>query len=330
MGTGATSIDIEPAPAAIASGATLSISCCELDSVVKGSLDGAYIAVQVANVDGVSVPATIRRSAKNDIFHSGGTNRRLLYNGVYDQCGQLNDASLLVNISLGAAGTINRDVSVVGACFEPSGAPKVSANVYGRAANNQTSGLLVTDCDLRSTGYPINYLYPTDATFEDLGPPQVYGNRNHNGPTAYEFDPAQGAAMRAGPVWYYFRNGAPSNTSNRPIGSKWINLQAAAGSTKGSIWTSSGWISEENLLLQNSATYDPPSLAAGALDTTQTMTVTGAALGDIVDVSFSVALGGARLEAWVSAANTVSYRFSNPTGSPIDLGSGTVKARIRK
>lgn len=96
------------------------------------------------------------------------------------------------------------------------------------------------------------------------------------------------------------------------------------------IGTQAAFLPTYSMPLENTATYDPPSIAAGAVDTTQTMTVTGAALGDIVDVSFSVALAGARLEAWVSASNTVSYRFSNPTGSAIDLGSGTVKARVRK
>ena len=112
------------------------------------------------------------------------------------------------------------------------------------------------------------------------------------------------------------------------------NSAPAAGGPEGWICVTTGspgtWAAFGNIRLENTATYDPPSIAAGALDTTQTMTLTGAALGDIVDVSFSVALAGARLEAWVSASNTVSYRFSNPTGSAIDLGSGTVKARVRK
>ena len=81
---------------------------------------------------------------------------------------------------------------------------------------------------------------------------------------------------------------------------------------------------------QNTATYDPPSLAAAAFDTVQTMTVTGAALGDLVETSFSLNLQGAQLRAWVSAANTVSYQFSNPTAGVLDLASGTVKVRVKK
>ena len=77
-----------------------------------------------------------------------------------------------------------------------------------------------------------------------------------------------------------------------------------------------------------SAVYDPVSLADGAGVTT-TVTVTGAALGDFVEVSFSLNLQGVTLTGWVSAANTVSVRFQNETGGVIDLASGTIKARAR-
>lgn len=81
-----------------------------------------------------------------------------------------------------------------------------------------------------------------------------------------------------------------------------------------------------------SATYNPPSLALAAKDTIQTMTVTGAALGDKVkEVSFSVNLAGARIAAWVSAANTVSYYAINENGAnPLDLASGTLSLTVRQ
>jgi hypothetical protein len=86
-----------------------------------------------------------------------------------------------------------------------------------------------------------------------------------------------------------------------------------------------------NSVLENTETYDPPSLAAGVVDTVQTITVTGAALGDMVDVSFSLDLQGITLRAWVSAADTVSYVFECAAGGTTrDLGSGTVKCRVRK
>ncbi len=84
-----------------------------------------------------------------------------------------------------------------------------------------------------------------------------------------------------------------------------------------------------NLSYQGSATYNPPNLIDGAGDTT-TVTVTGAALGDYAEASFSLDLQGIAITAWVSAADTVSVRFQNETGGTIDLGSGTLRARVFK
>lgn len=78
--------------------------------------------------------------------------------------------------------------------------------------------------------------------------------------------------------------------------------------------------------VSGTATYDPGNLIDGQGLTT-TVTVDGAVLGDFVDVSFSQDLQGISMTAWVSAANTVSVRFQNETGAPIDLPSGTIKAR---
>jgi hypothetical protein len=83
-------------------------------------------------------------------------------------------------------------------------------------------------------------------------------------------------------------------------------------------------------ILTGTATYDPASLNDGTGATT-TVTVTGAALGDFVEgVSFSLDLQGITLTAWVSAADTVSVRFQNESGGVLDLGSGTIRARVRK
>lgn len=79
--------------------------------------------------------------------------------------------------------------------------------------------------------------------------------------------------------------------------------------------------------LVGSATYDPGNLLDGAGATT-TVTVTGAALGDFAEASFSLDLQGITLTAWVSATNTVSVRFQNETGGALDLASGTLRARV--
>jgi hypothetical protein len=87
---------------------------------------------------------------------------------------------------------------------------------------------------------------------------------------------------------------------------------------------------EEFPLIEGSATWNPPSLAAGAQQTT-TVTATGAALGYFADnVSFSLDLQGATLTAYVSAADTVTVVHRNGTAGAVDLGSGTLRVRVRK
>jgi hypothetical protein len=84
----------------------------------------------------------------------------------------------------------------------------------------------------------------------------------------------------------------------------------------------------ETVLLTGSAVYDPASLNDGAGVTT-TVTVTGAALGDWAQASFSLDLQSVLLSAYVSAANTVSVRFQNETTGTVNLSSGTIKVVVR-
>lgn len=82
--------------------------------------------------------------------------------------------------------------------------------------------------------------------------------------------------------------------------------------------------------LTGSATYDPALIAAGAGADASAITVTGAALGDFAEASFSLNTQGIDLIARVSAANTVTVRFQNGTAAGIDLASGTLRVRVRK
>lgn len=82
-------------------------------------------------------------------------------------------------------------------------------------------------------------------------------------------------------------------------------------------------------ILAGSATYNPSDLADATGETT-TVTATGAAVGDFAEASFSEALAGITLTAWVSAANTVSVRFQNESGGNVNLASGTLRVRVRK
>jgi hypothetical protein len=82
--------------------------------------------------------------------------------------------------------------------------------------------------------------------------------------------------------------------------------------------------------IQATESYDPADVASGSRAAIETITVTGAALGDLVSASFSLDLTGMILNAWVSATDTVSYQMSNPTAGSINLGNGTIKVRVWK
>ena len=79
--------------------------------------------------------------------------------------------------------------------------------------------------------------------------------------------------------------------------------------------------------IEYSGTYDPASIAANTAITT-TVTVTGAVLGSYVMPSFSLSLANIILTAYVSADDSVTFIFFNPTGAAIDLDSGTLKAYV--
>ena len=75
-------------------------------------------------------------------------------------------------------------------------------------------------------------------------------------------------------------------------------------------------------------TLDPGSVSAGATDT-DTVTVPGVALGDVViGFSHGVSEAGLVKRAYVSAANTVTIVTYNPTAGSVNLASTTVQLVI--
>ena len=77
----------------------------------------------------------------------------------------------------------------------------------------------------------------------------------------------------------------------------------------------------------SSVTYDPPSIASGAAVTT-TVTLAGAAVGDIVQAAFSQYNADIEISAVVSAANTVTVKFKNTGAAAVDLASGTLTVKL--
>lgn len=84
---------------------------------------------------------------------------------------------------------------------------------------------------------------------------------------------------------------------------------------------------DEAAPLEGSATFDAGNLADGAGESTD-VTVTGAALGDWVEVSFSLDVQDLILEGEVSAANTVTVRLQNESGGAVDLAEGTLRVLV--
>ena len=62
----------------------------------------------------------------------------------------------------------------------------------------------------------------------------------------------------------------------------------------------------------------------------ETYTVTGAQLGDIVQVSFDQDLQGVMLFGYVSAQDKVTVVFQNSTGNTVALTSGTIRVHISR
>jgi hypothetical protein len=75
-------------------------------------------------------------------------------------------------------------------------------------------------------------------------------------------------------------------------------------------------------------TLDAGAVAGGATDT-DTVTVPGVALGDMVlGFGMTVSEAGLVKRAYVSAANTVTIVTYNPTGSSVNLAAATVNLVI--
>lgn len=75
--------------------------------------------------------------------------------------------------------------------------------------------------------------------------------------------------------------------------------------------------------------FNPPDLATLAV-VSQTVTVTGARLGDKAVASFSLDVQDITIDAQVTASDVVTAVFFNPTGGNINLGTGDIFATVTK
>lgn len=90
-----------------------------------------------------------------------------------------------------------------------------------------------------------------------------------------------------------------------------------------------GVIDCAHVIIDATVTWDPGSIADGDGET-RSLTVTGAAFGDFVQVSAPYDLQDLQATAYVQASNTVEIRLDNNTGGAVNLGSGSWKVRVTK
>lgn len=93
-------------------------------------------------------------------------------------------------------------------------------------------------------------------------------------------------------------------------------------------YTGSAWALLATPKLDATATFNPGAITNASGILLSAITVTGAALGDFVQVAAPYDLQGIDATAYVSAANTVKIRLSNLTGSTVTLASGTWRVRV--
>ena len=83
-------------------------------------------------------------------------------------------------------------------------------------------------------------------------------------------------------------------------------------------------------ILSGSIVWNPGSLADGVGETSSSITVNDAVLGDFVLVSAPYDLQDITATGYVQADDTVEIRIQNEGGATVDLGSGTWKILVFK
>lgn len=76
------------------------------------------------------------------------------------------------------------------------------------------------------------------------------------------------------------------------------------------------------------ATLTPAAVTTGTTNVASTITVPGAAVGDLVFISPPAALGNVHLQGEVTAADTVTLKFANTTAGSITPPAGAYKAIV--
>jgi hypothetical protein len=128
------------------------------------------------------------------------------------------------------------------------------------------------------------------------------------------------AGFSASPNGFYISPGCSDfSITNNDLHS----LTEASGATTGKL------VKDNRGVWSGKVTFDAPAITTGT-GVTHALGVTGAMLGDSVQMSFSGDLQGLMLTGWVSAADVVSFRLNNVTGATVDIGSGDYRASLSR
>lgn len=101
--------------------------------------------------------------------------------------------------------------------------------------------------------------------------------------------------------------------------------------TNNTVGQPTGWLAGAQRHLSATAVHDFGSIPAQSCNDGKTITVTGAAVGDTVELGPPAALeAGLTATGIVTSANTVTVRLCNVTAAPIDPASATWRATVRK
>lgn len=105
-----------------------------------------------------------------------------------------------------------------------------------------------------------------------------------------------------------------------------VDFRGTAGEEGSGIVTadgfSTGGVSQPTVAISTTVTFDPPSLTTGAFAEAD-VTVTGAALGDSIQLFPPYDTQGIMYQGTVSAANTVTIALTSCASGTVDLASGS-------
>lgn len=105
-----------------------------------------------------------------------------------------------------------------------------------------------------------------------------------------------------------------------------VDFRGTAGESGNGVVTADGFkvgaVSQPEAVVSTTVTFDPPSLLTDGIAVSSGITVTGAALGDSIELYPPYDTQGVAAQAQVSAANTIVISLHNRAAGTVDLASG--------